>query len=57
VVFFQARGDFVGDRFELRLGSGRADDKEIGEGGEPAQVEQDNFFGLLVRGQFGAGPG
>ena len=57
VVFFQTRLDFTGNRFELRLGCGRANHKEIGERRDPAQIQHDDLFRLLVRGELGAAPG
>ena len=57
VVFFQSRLNFIGDRLELRLRSGRTNDKEIGEAGDAGKIENDDFFGLFVRGELGAGRG
>jgi hypothetical protein len=57
VLFFQARFNFVRDRFELRLGVGRANHKEIGETGNAGKIENDDLFGLFVRGELGAGGG
>ena len=57
VLLFQSRLNFVGNRFELWLGRGRADDKEIGEAGNAGEVEHDNVFGIFVRGEFGRGRG
>ena len=57
VLLFQSRLNFVGNCFELRLRRGRTNDKEIGEAGNAGEIEHDNIFGLLVRGQFGAGRG
>ena len=55
VVLLQACRNFTRDRFQLRLGSGRTDDKEIGKGGNPTQIQNDDVFGLFVRGKLGAG--
>jgi len=57
VIFFQSRLNFIGDRLELRLRSGRTNDKEIGEAGDAGKIENDDFFGLFVRGELGAGRG
>ena len=57
VVFFQSRFDFVRDRFELRLRRCRTDDEEIGEAGNTGEIENDDVFGLFVRGKVGAGRG
>jgi hypothetical protein len=53
----QSRFDLVGDRFELGLGAGRANDEEIGEAGNPGEIEDDDVFGFLVRSELGAGRG
>jgi len=45
---------FAGDRLQMWLRCSRADNEEIGESGDSAQVEDDNIFRLLIRGQFGA---
>ena len=55
VIRFQPRFDFVGDRFQLRLRAGRTDDKEIGEAGNAGEIQNDDVFGLFVRGELGAG--
>jgi hypothetical protein len=57
VIFLQSRFDFVRDRFELRLRAGRTDHEEIGEAGNAGKIEDDDVFGLLVRGELGAGRG
>jgi hypothetical protein len=57
VIFFQSRLNFIGDRLELRLRSGRANDEEIGEAGDAGKIEHDDFFGLFVRSELGAGRG
>ena len=48
VVVAQSGFNLVGDRLELRLGTGRANDEEIGEAGNSCQIENDDVFGLLV---------
>jgi hypothetical protein len=53
----QSYFDLVGYGFELRLGAGRANDKEISEGRDSGQIEDDNVFGFLVRSELGAGRG
>jgi hypothetical protein len=57
MVFLQTRFNFSGDGFEMRFGRGGADDKKIGERGNSAQIEDDDVFGLLIRGKLGAGGG
>jgi hypothetical protein len=57
MILFQARFNFPCDRLKLRLGSSRANDKEIGEGREVAKVQDNDVFGLLVRGKLRAGFG
>ncbi len=57
VIFAQARFNFIGNRFELRLGTGRADHKEIGKTGDSGEIENNDVFGLLVRSELGAGSG
>jgi hypothetical protein len=44
------------DGFEMRLGSGRANHKKIGERRDTAQVKDDDIFGLFVLGKFRATP-
>ena len=48
VIVSQASLNLVGDRFELRLRRRRANDEEVGKAGDPGQIEDDDFFGLLV---------
>jgi hypothetical protein len=55
VIFFQPGGDLACDRLQLRLRGGRTDDKEIGEGGDASQIEDDDVFGLFIRGKLRAG--
>ena len=57
MLFSQLRLDFIGNRFELRLGRGRADHKEIGKRRNPAQIQYDDRFRLFVRGEFSASLG
>jgi hypothetical protein len=58
-VFFRLQPvlDLPGDRLEMRLGCPRADEKKIGEAGNPAQVERDDilcfFVGCEFRAEFG----
>jgi len=54
VVFFQAFLNLSRDRFEVRFRRAGADDEEIGERRDAAQVEADDVFGFLVRGEFRA---
>ena len=39
-----------GDGFQMRLGGAGADDEKIREGGDAAQVENDDVFGFFFRG-------
>ena len=55
VILAQAGLDLTRDRFQMRLRSPRADDEEVGEGGNPAQIEDDEVFRFLVGGELGAG--
>lgn len=57
MIVSQSSLNLVGDRFQLRLGRGRANNKEIGEAGDSGQVENDDVFSLFVRGKLGAGRG
>ena len=57
VIFLQSRFNFVRDRFELRFRSHRTNDEKIGETGNAGQIENDDVFGLFVRGKLGAGRG
>jgi hypothetical protein len=41
----------------LWLGSGRTDHEEIGKAGDSGKIENDDVFGLFVRGELGAGRG
>jgi hypothetical protein len=55
VIFFQPRFNFTGDRLEMGLGCRRANDKVIRESGNLPEIQYDNFLGLFVRGELGAG--
>ena len=44
--------NFVDDRLDLPLAGRRRDDKVISEGGEGAEVQQDDIRSLLVRDNF-----
>jgi aspartyl-tRNA synthetase len=48
VVVAQARFDLIGNGFELGLGTGRANDKEIGEAGDAGKIQNDDVFGLFI---------
>lgn len=48
VILSQACLDLAGDRLEMGFGSSRADDKEIGKGGDTAQIQSNDLFRLLV---------
>ena len=49
--------DLAGDRFQVRLGSAGADDEEIGEGRNRAEVDGDDVLGFLVGGDRSAEAG
>jgi hypothetical protein len=49
------RFNFTRDRFQLRLRRRRADYKKIGEGRDPAQIQDNDIFRLFIRGEFSAG--
>ena len=49
---FQPVLDLAGDRLEMRLGSPRADEEEIGEAGNAAQVERDDILCFFVGCEF-----
>ncbi len=52
---FVTQFNFTRDRFQLRLGRRRADYKEIGEGRDPAQIQDNDIFRLFIRGELSAG--
>ena len=54
VIFLQPRLDFACDGFEMRLRRSGTDDKEIGEGGNLPQIENDDFFRFFIGSEFGA---
>lgn len=54
VLFLQTAGDFTRDRLQLRLRSGRTDHEEIGEGRDPAQIEDNDVFRLFIGGKLRA---
>ena len=54
---FQPVLDFPGDCLEVWLGSARADEEEIGEAGNAAQVECDDVLCFFVRCEFRAESG
>lgn len=49
--------DLARDGLEMRLGGAGADDEEVGQAGDIAQVDRNDVFGLLVRGEFRAESG
>jgi hypothetical protein len=55
MVFAQSNFDLARDRLQVWFRRSRADNKEIGECGDPAQVDDDDILRLLVGGEFGAG--
>jgi len=54
VMLFQLRLDLARNRFQMRLGSSRTNNKEIGEGGNPAQIHDNDLFCFLVGSELGA---
>ena len=57
LVFLEAALDFACDRFQVRLGSARADNEEISEGRDTLKIEDDDALRLFVRCEIGAGFG
>ena len=54
VIFLQACLDLARDRFQLRFRRRRADHEEIGEGGDAAQVQDDDVFRFFIGSELGA---
>ena len=42
--------NLTGDGLKMRLGRARTDDEKIREGGDSAQIQNDDFFRLFVGG-------
>jgi hypothetical protein len=57
VIVFQPAFDFARDRFEVRLGGSRANDKKIGESRDALEIEDYNVLRLFIRREIGAGFG
>lgn len=57
VIFLQPFLKLAGDCLEMRLGGAGADDEEIGEGRNRAEVDGDDVFSFLVGGNRGAEAG
>lgn len=57
VFLFQSILNLAGDGFEVRFRSSRANQKKIREPGNLTQIQRDDVFGFLVRGQLRAKPG
>ena len=57
VVCLEAAFDFAGDGLEVRLGGAAANDEEIRERRDAAQIEGNNVLGLFVGSQFRAARG
>lgn len=49
--------DLRGDGFEMRLRSAGADDEEIGQRRDPAQIEHEDILRLFIGGVFRTEPG
>jgi hypothetical protein len=54
MLFFQPVANLGSDRFQVRFGRSRADQKIFRESGNLAQIERENFFRLFVAGEFRA---
>ena len=54
MVFFEAPFELTGDRFEMRLGCGGANYKEVSKGRNSAKIQDDDLLRLFVRGEFSA---
>ena len=57
LIFSQPCFNFVRDRFQLRLGTGRANHEVIGEAGNSGEIEDNDVFRLFVRSELGASRG
>jgi hypothetical protein len=57
VILLELVVDLAGDRFQMRFGRAGADDEEVGEGGNRPEVDRDDVFRFLVRGNRGAETG
>lgn len=57
VVLLQAVAQFRGDGFQMRLGSAGADDEEIREAGNAAEIDGQDVLGFLFRDEVGAEAG
>jgi hypothetical protein len=55
MVLSQSCFNFIRDGFKLRLGRSGANHEKIGERRDRPQVQDNNLFRLLVRGEFRAG--
>jgi hypothetical protein len=55
MIFAQPRLDFAGDRFQVRFRRPRADNEEICEGRNLAQIEEHDAFRLFVGRELRAG--
>jgi hypothetical protein len=48
MFLLESRLDLPRNRFQLRFGSGRADNKKIGETRNAAQIQDNDVFGFLI---------
>jgi hypothetical protein len=48
MFLLEARLNLARNRFQLRFGSGRTDDKKIGKTRNATQIPDNNVFGLLI---------
>ena len=55
MILSQSRFEFVCDRFQLRLGRAGTNHKKICKRRDAAQIQHNDVFRLLVRGEFRAG--
>ena len=54
LILFQLGFDLTRNRFQMRLGRSRTNNKEIGERGNPAQIHDNDLFCFLVGSELGA---
>ena len=54
VIVLQPSFDLARNRFQMWFGGSRTNNKEIGEGGNPAQIHDNDLFCFLVGSELGA---
>jgi hypothetical protein len=57
IIVLQPALDFARDRFQVRLGSSRANNEVIRKGRDALEIEDNNVLRLFVRREIGAGFG